>query len=190
MTRPRDGAPRHRGCRSAVLALALLGSSAGRPLAEVAEAPSIRTDPPPATAPARGLNPLSALDPTALGAFRGRPLFAPSRRPPPPRPAAIVPLAPVVVASPPPDLRLVGVVAGADRAVAILRRPAGGPSLNLKVGDTVEAWRVETIAPDRVTLRDGERATTYRLFAVGGPAGPAPASRITNPPQLGVPGAR
>jgi hypothetical protein len=91
---------------------------------------------------------------------------------------------------PPPDLRLVGVVAGADRAVAILRRQMGGPSLNLKVGDTVDAWRVDAIGPDRVSLRDGDREKTYRLFSVGGLPSQQPASRITNLPQLGISGPR
>ncbi|WP_375462391.1 hypothetical protein [uncultured Methylobacterium sp.] len=140
---------------------------------------------PPATAAARTLNPLSALDPAGLGAFRGRPLFAPSRRPPPARPVEVAPPQAVAVLSPPPDLRLVGVVAGLDKAVAILRRAAGGASLNLKIGDSVDAWRVDTIAPDRVTLRDGERAQTYRLFTVGGSAPSAPPLLTSGVPQPG-----
>ncbi|GJD96619.1 hypothetical protein OCOJLMKI_3842 [Methylobacterium iners] len=91
---------------------------------------------------------------------------------------------------PPPDLRLVGVIAGADRAVAILRRQAGGPALNLKVGDTVDAWRVDAIGPDRVSLRNGNREKTYRLFSVGGLPSQQPASRISNLPQLSNSGTR
>lgn len=144
----------------AVLASILLGSPGAPVSAQVA---GIR----PAPGPTPSLNPLSTLDPATLDAFKGRPLFAPSRRPPSPQPVLAAPPAPVATDAPPPDLRLVGVVAGVDKAVAILRRPAGGSTLNLKLGDAVETWRVQSIGPDRVTLRDGSRETTYRLFGVG-----------------------
>lgn len=134
----------------------------------------------PAPAPSPNLNPLSALDPATLDAFKERPLFAPSRRAPSPQPVPVAPLAPVAVDAPPPDLRLVGVIAGVDKAVAILRRPAGGSTLNLKLGDAVDTWRVQSIGPDRVTLRDGSRETTYRLFGIG-PSRP-PDSGAGTPP--------
>lgn len=173
---------RHAGCRGGVtgnvLVFVLLGLAIVPASAQVADAP-------PPSGAAQSLNPLSTLDPAALDAFRRRPLFAPSRRPPPPRQVLVAPPAPVVMEAPPPDLRLVGVVAGVDNAVAILRRPAGGSSLSLKLGDTVETWRVQAIGPDRVTLRDGTRETTYRLFSVGPSSPPGP--RGNGLPPIGIP---
>lgn len=178
MTRTPDGADRRRGAGCAVLGVVLLGSVIEPAGAQVADAR-------PASGPAHSLNPLSTLDPATLDAFRRRPLFAPSRRPPPPRQALVAPPAPVAVEPAPPDLRLVGVVAGVDNAVAILRRPAGGPALSLRLGDSVETWRVQAIGPDRVTLRDGARETTYRLFSVGPSSPPGP--RGANLPPIGIP---
>ncbi|TXM69577.1 hypothetical protein FV222_02065 [Methylobacterium sp. WL103] len=169
-----------RRCGSAagvVLVLVLLE------LAIVPTSAQVANDRPPPS-PAQNLNPLSTLDPGTLDAFKGRPLFAPSRRPPPPRQVFTAPPAPVAVEAPPPDLRLVGVVAGVDKAVAILRRPTGGSSLSLKLGDSVETWRVQAIGPDRVTLRDGTRETTYRLFSVG--ASSPPGVRPGGPPPIGI----
>lgn len=154
------------------------------------EAPAAETDPagppPAATAevdppPEPGLplpqiapsaNPLSRMAFQEYGAFRQRPLFAPSRRRPD-QPAAVTAPPPPAEAteSPPPELRLVGIVAGVDRAVALVSRQEGA-ALSLRVGDQVEAWRVDRIAPDRVVLRDGEREQTYRLFALPPPAAP------------------
>ena len=125
----------------------------------------------PPTGAVQTLNPLSSLDAATLDAFKGRPLFAPSRRSPPPRQALATPPPPVAVEAPPPNLRLVGIVSGVDNAVAILRNASGGPSLSLKVGDVIETWRVQTIGPDRVTLREGARELTYRLFAIGSSQG-------------------
>ena len=115
----------------------------------------------------RSLNPLSELNPADLTAFRGRPLFAPSRRPIPP-PAQVVAV-PVVVPPPAiggaPDLRLVGIVAISDESVAILRRPSGGSALPLRVGDAVDEWRVASIAAESVLLRNGDREHSYVLFS-------------------------
>lgn len=159
----------------ALLASVPVGAVAAEPLlptrAPGVEAPGAGD--PVASAPKRVLNPLSTLDRESLSAFKGRPLFAPGRRPPALR-QAFVPPPPVAMATPVPDLRLVGIVAGIDKAVAILRRNAGGPSLNVKVGDAVDTWRVQAITPDRVVLREGEREQTYRLFAAGGGIRPAP----------------
>ena len=171
--------PRRRGgAAGAVLVLVLLESAIVPTSAQVA-------DDRPLPGPAQNLNPLSMLDTATLDAFRGRPLFAPSRRPPPPRRVFTAPPPSVAVEAPPPDLRLVGVVAGVDKAVAILRRPTGGSSLSLKLGDSVETWRVQAIGPDRITLRDGTRETTYRLFSVG-PSSP-PGARPGGAPLIGIP---
>ncbi|GJE76681.1 type II secretion system protein N [Methylorubrum suomiense] len=120
-------------------------------------------------------NPLSRMAFKDLGAFRQRPLFAPSRRRPD-QPLAITAPPPAdIPASPPPELRLVGIVAGVDRAVALVSRQEGG-SLSLRVGDQVDSWRVDRIAPDRVVLREGEREQTYRLFAL--PHGSTPGAQL------------
>lgn len=111
-------------------------------------------------------NPLSRMAFKDLGAFRQRPLFAPSRRRPDQPVAFTAPPPPAEMpASPPPELRLVGIVAGVDRAVALVSRQEGA-SMSLRVGDQVDSWRVDRIAPDRVVLREGEREQIYRLFAL------------------------
>lgn len=121
-------------------------------------------------------NPVSRMAFKDLGAFRQRPLFAPSRRrPDQPVVYAAPPSPSEAPETPPPDLRLVGIVAGVDRAVALVSRQEGA-SLSLRVGDQVDAWRVDRIAPDRVVLREGEREQTYRLFAL--PPSAAPGTRL------------
>lgn len=134
------------------------------------------------------LNPLSVLDRTTLDAFKSRPLFSATRRPPPASPQIFVPTPPAVALSQAPDLRLIGVVSGVDKAVAILRRPSGGPSLSLKVGDTVETWRVQAISPDRVILREGDREQIYRLFAVGKIGTTPSPNRLSSGAPLPTPG--
>lgn len=144
----------------------------GTALAETlpAESPPEPELPLPAIAPSA--NPLSRMAFKDLGAFRQRPLFAPSRRRPDQPAAFTAPPPPAEMpASPPPELRLVGIVAGVDRAVALVSRQEG-TSMSLRVGDQVESWRVDRIAPDRVVLREGEREQTYRLFALPPAAAP------------------
>lgn len=157
-----------------------------------AAAETVPTEPPPEPdlplpSIAPSANPLSRMAFKDLGGFRHRPLFAPSRRRPD-RPVAYVPPPPPppieAPASPPPELRLVGIVAGVDRAVALVSRQEG-PSLSLRVGDQVDAWRVDRIAPDRVVLREGEREQTYRLFALPPAAAPGahlPAGAVVRVP--------
>lgn len=127
---------------------------------------------------AASINPLSRMALGELKAFKGRPLFAPSRRPPFSEPVVEQPATteqPVVAPEgPAPDLRLIGIVAGVDKAVAVLGRPAGGPPISVRVGDQVESWQVHLIAPDRVVLRQGEREQAYRLFASASAAIRAP----------------
>lgn len=127
-------------------------------------------------APAPGaitINPLSRMALDELKAFEGRPLFAPSRRPPFTAPVVVEappPGPPPVAEGPAPELRLIGIVAGIDKAVAILGRATGEPPLSVRVGDTVETWRVHVIGPDRVVLRQGESEQIYRIFATAGAA--------------------
>ncbi|KQT47678.1 hypothetical protein ASG52_10395 [Methylobacterium sp. Leaf456] len=131
-------------------------------------------------------NPLSRMAFKDLDGFRQRPLFAPSRRRPDQPVAYAAPPPPPIEtpASPPPELRLVGIVAGVDRAVALVSRQEGA-SLSLRVGDQVDAWRVDRIAPDRVVLREGEREQTYRLFAL--PPAAAPGARLPEGAVVRVP---
>lgn len=172
------------------LSLTLMSACLGAAMAQSqVETPAptrlLRAPDPSGLGATRTLNPLSSLDPGSLDAFKGRPLFAPSRRPAPVRQDTAAPALPVVESAAP-DLRLVGVVSGLDTAVAILRRTPDGSPLNLKVGDTVDAWRVELIAPDRVTLREGEREKTYRLFTVGGANRTAAPRLAPSIPQLDI----
>lgn len=161
------------------------------PSEPVAPAETARIEPPPeADLPLPPIvpsaNPLSRMAFKDLGGFRQRPLFAPSRRrPDQPVAFAAPPTLPVEApASPPPELRLVGIVAGVDRAVALVSRQEG-TSLSLRVGDQVDAWRVDRIAPDRVVLREGEREQTYRLFAL--PPAAAPGAHLPTGAVVRVP---
>ncbi|MBL6936612.1 MAG: hypothetical protein ISR49_02180 [Alphaproteobacteria bacterium] len=58
------------------------------------------------------------------------------------------------------DLTLVGVVAGAGAAVAVLRR-ASGQTVSVRIGESVDGWRLASVTPGAVVFRTG--ATDYRL---------------------------
>lgn len=139
-----------------------------------------------APAPARGqdaaaeppLNPLRALKPSDLGAFREKPLFTPSRQPPraPQRLPDVPSSAPVVVAAPP-RVRLTGIIQGAPAPAAILWRSEASPTATVRLGDEVDGWRVASIDALSILLRSGTREQEYKLFSPSaGPAGAAEAA--------------
>lgn len=79
-----------------------------------------------------------------------RPLFTTSRRPPAPpetRPAA--PHTPV----PPPDVVVVGIVAGPSVRVALIREKKATILQHVAEGDLIDGWTIDTIQPHRVVLR-------------------------------------
>lgn len=61
----------------------------------------------------------------------------------------------------------VGAVVTGKQRLILLRPAQGGALLRLREGDALESWRVEKIAPDALTLRDGDRLETVPLRAQG-----------------------
>jgi type II secretory pathway component PulC len=137
---------------------------------------------PPANAPARSF----ALPPLPeLRATRERPLFSPSRRPE--AEAAPAPDAGPVEESPDSlPFELTGVVMGTDVAIAILRNRDTQETVQLRRGETLEAWSIEEIAARHVVLRQEDRQVRLELFpAKAEGAAPAPPSPLASaPPSL------
>lgn len=98
-----------------------------------------------------------------LSATLARPLFSPTRRP-----------LPEGVAEPPPGTaaavlnryRLQGVVIDGSRRRVLLVPAPGGKTLSVGEGDSVDGWTIDRIAPERLTLRSGERVETVELGAM------------------------
>ncbi len=82
-----------------------------------------------------------------------RPLFLPARRPveaEKPPPAAETPKVDA-----PLEVVVSGVIMAEKRQFALVRRQAGGETLRLAAGDTIDGWTVTSVLPDRVLfLRD------------------------------------
>lgn len=123
---------------------------------------------PSAAAPARPLsaNPLWGIPLTKLSGTRDRPIFSPSRRPPPPAVAA----EPVVVKPPPrkktiepPQLSLVGTIAGDDEGFGIFLDQSTKTALRLRIGDDYEGWKLRTIQGREVTMEKDEQAAVLTL---------------------------
>ena len=146
---------------------------------------------PPANAPVRSF----ALPPLEeLRATRERPLFSPSRRP---DEAALGPEAGPVEESPDSlPFELTGVVMGTDVAIAILRNRDTQETVQLRRGETLEAWSIEEIAARHIVLRQEDRQVRLELFpakAEGSAAAPPlpgasipmrPNPNIVNTPQF------
>ena len=95
-----------------------------------------------------------------------RPLFEKGRRP-------VLPpvIKPVSVPPPPPPrgpdpnaLELVGILAGDQQAVALLKRRQSGQQVRVQEGDTVEGWTIVHIEPQRVILKHGATEVALHLF--------------------------
>jgi hypothetical protein len=96
---------------------------------------------------------LPDLDLDQLSATRDRPLFQPGRRPvlpPPPPSSAAPPLVSDVVAEPPFDFELRGIVGNGADSVAILGQPGLATPLRSRAGDTLNGWTLTRIEPTTV----------------------------------------
>lgn len=103
-----------------------------------------------------------------------RPLFSPDRRPPRPAVTPVVVERPVPPPRPPelPEgLKLLGIVSDADRGrmALVVTKEAGG-SRWMRVGDTLEEWRLAEIASDYIVLEAGTRRSKLELYPSEKPA--------------------
>lgn len=129
----------------------------------------------PQAAPERtpSANPLWGIPLTQLSGTRERPIFSPSRRPPAPTAA----VEQVQVKPPvrkkviePPQLSLVGTIAGDDESYGIFLDQATKAALRLKVGDDYHGWRLRTIQGREVTIEKDQQGAVLTLPEPGGPA--------------------
>jgi hypothetical protein len=121
------------------------------------------------TAPAAAVtrpdaNPLAlpAVPPIAeLAETTARPLFSPTRRPLPG--TAATEAAPGTAAALFNRYRLQGVVIDGSRRRVLLAPTPAGKMLSIAEGESVDGWTIERIAPERLTLRSGNRVETVEL---------------------------
>jgi hypothetical protein len=118
-------------------------------------------------------HPLSA---PAAGATPAQTAHAPA-----PRHAPAAPVSAAPAPAPAPSLagmRLVGVIAGGEKPLAMLN--VDGQALSLKVGDTVRGWTLSAVEPGQVVLKSGEHV---RRLGLGGtaPTGAGHGQRVVAP---------
>ncbi len=90
-----------------------------------------------------------------------RPLFLPARRPvevEKPLPSAETPKADA-----PLEVVVSGVIMAEKRQFALVRRQAGGETLRLAAGDTIDGWTVTSVLPDRVLFLKDETTKEIEL---------------------------
>jgi hypothetical protein len=95
-----------------------------------------------------------------------RPLFEKGRRPVKP------PIIQPAKASPPPPprgpdpnaLELVGILAGDQQAIVLLKRRQSGQQVRVQQGDIVDGWTIDRIEPQRVILKHGATEVALQLF--------------------------
>ena len=149
------------------------------------------------------LNPLEGLDPANYPDIVDKPLFNPSRRPPPaePAPPPPPPEQPVAEEPPPPpapagpgpeDYKLLGVSAGPDGRIAVLRIEASGDVVYLRQGESIDSWTVIDIGDRSVEIGAPENPVTFSMFAAAGDGDsegdqPAPEDGASPPPQPPLP---
>lgn len=97
--------------------------------------------------------------------FLDRPLFSPARRPPEIVPA--MPEAEPAPTAPAPKIELTGLIITAQGSVGIIRLPGTDGIRRIVVGDTIEGWEVEEIAPSRLLLRRGDQHATVSALKMG-----------------------
>jgi len=107
-------------------------------------------------------NPLWRIPLAQLKATRERPIFSPSRRPPPPvvvaQPVTARPPAPKQEVAPP-QLTLVGTIAGEQQSFGLFVGQPGSAAFRLKIGDDYQGWRLQSVLGRGVTMaRDGYAA--------------------------------
>jgi hypothetical protein len=135
-------------------------------------ATTVRVVPAPAV-PARtpSANPLWGMPLNQLSGTRDRPIFSPSRRPPPAAAAAeAAPIKPPPRKREiePPQLSLVGTIAGGDEGFGIFIDQATKMALRLKVGEDYQGWKLRAIQGREVTMEKDERAAVLTLPPPGG----------------------
>ena len=115
-------------------------------------------------------------NPDAYPAILARPLFAPDRRPPPPPAPPVEPPPP-----PPPDpfasVQITGLFTGPSGGV--LAR-VEGKMRRVKIGQSIGAWKLETIEGREATFKQGEQerklSMAYAKLNVPLPVAAAPAA--------------
>lgn len=114
----------------------------------------------------------NARDNAFYTAITDRPLFQESRRPiapqieeaEEPEAEAPVPTAPTVLPqAPPPNVRLLGVLAGGARTAALLSISGDDPQWQ-NIGSDVAGWTLDQIAADHIVLTEQERAHRVELY--------------------------
>jgi len=100
-------------------------------------------------------NPLASIAKDKLRDTVERPLLAPSRR----RPVETKTAQNATSANEKPGYQLLGVVLNRDRAIALLRKAADGPSFRVEIGDMVGNWRVARVETASVFLERSDGAT-------------------------------
>jgi hypothetical protein len=136
---------------------------------------SVRVTSPPEP-PARSLsdNPLWGIPLTKLSNTRDRPAFSPSRRPP----RAIV-AEPVMTRPPPlpsktevepPQLSLVGTIAGDGESFGIFLDQSTKAARRLKIGEDFQGWTLRAISGREVTMEKDEQGAVLSLPAPGSEA--------------------
>ena len=147
-------------------AIVVLELSSSLPLAPEVTAAAPAALPAAAPAPPR-------FEPPPAGAFEDialRPLFFASRRPF--EPTAPVEEGAAPVAEPALAVELVGTLVTGEGRAALLQ-PAGENASWRREGDKIAGWRIGTIEPERITLRQGEKIETLELRAdLAGPPKP------------------
>lgn len=115
--------------------------------------------------PGNGLavqNPLAGLKSDELTAILDRPLFSPSRRPArlPDTSSAKIAKTPTPGIS---DFRLLGVLSGGRRPIALVKIISKKRHLRLEVGDAVGTWRVTRVDSHAVALAQGAKTAILQL---------------------------
>jgi Type II secretion system protein C len=94
-----------------------------------------------------------------------RPLFVASRRPPKiaeeTAPDTNAPL-------PPPNLTLIGIIAGTKSQIALVKTPSSPTTASLNVGSTIDGWEVTAIESERIVLHARTADYEIRLHAKPG----------------------
>ncbi|MBR0696470.1 hypothetical protein [Bradyrhizobium lablabi] len=134
---------------------------------------TVRAPPPQEPAAARPLsaNPLWAIPLAKLSNTRDRPVFSPSRRPPPPAvaeaPVVSRPPSPRKAEAEPPQLSLVGTIAGDDESFGIFLDQSSKAALRLKIGEDFQGWTLRTIQGREVTMVKDEQGAVMTMPAPG-----------------------
>jgi hypothetical protein len=129
--------------------------------------PAPSASPPDKTTPAppsEAINPLWVTPLASLSPTRQRPIFSPSRRPP----VAVLPPAPVRVATPPPSrgepkkppFVLLGVIAGDNEHIALLLDETAKVVVRLRMGQSRSGWTLRSVNGHEATLEGYQQTAT------------------------------